>query len=750
VSTAPDYPPGWPPPDEPAPLGWAAPSGEPASAPQPSWPGQPAPGEPDSSGQTATPAQSGWPRQPAADLGGLLAAAGTAVADLAGRGDLGQMADRDAVAVMGALTTLVGRLDGLRVKVAREVRERDICGLRGRRTLAGWLDADARLADDARKLARLAGMGPGLPKITALLDSGAISLTQAATACWQISQLPHLPVPPDTLEPPDPPGPAGPPGAPAEPGGPGDGAAGQHADPGPGPGDSATQPGPCADGDGDRDADARPGSDPDGHGDSDARPGSDPGGDGEAPAGPGDGDGGPGPGLPGAAGAGAGDVWAGLWRAGDVHAAADELFAAFLPGLDGQQLRQLGAHLREAADSQQHAGDETADYARRGLRISRSLGGAGEISGRLHAEAAEQVIAAFEELGGKTGPDDNRTKAQRWADLLTRLAALAGPQPASAPPAGTPPVPATGPATPADPATSPGDPDDDQPCDTDTPSGHHHPAPAAGRDHGQEHAPATSHDSHGQAASADTGPGHDHGDEPCNADSSSGHDHHGQAHDPGPDHDRDGPGGGGPGRPAAAIPAAYQRPRVIVTVPLSTLLGHPLSPGAALGSGAPLTAEAARRLACDAEIIRLITSPAGPPDGGLHSTATARLTQLMAAAIAQLPPPLATPSAVLDIGRKSPGWTPRQRDALYVQYGGHCGFGRCDGPIDVIHHIIHWLYGGKTRIINGFPCCKYHHWLLHEGGWRIKKRSTGEISIYPPPPGWKPGTIYRHGKPLTE
>ena len=63
---------------------------------------------------------------------------------------------------------------------------------------------------------------------------------------------------------------------------------------------------------------------------------------------------------------GGGDGWAGLWRAGDVHAAADELFAAFLPGLDGGQLRQMGAHLREAADSSEHAADARDDYARRG------------------------------------------------------------------------------------------------------------------------------------------------------------------------------------------------------------------------------------------------------------------------------------------------------------------------------------------------------------------------------------------------
>jgi hypothetical protein len=396
-----------------------------------------------------------------------------------------------------------------------------------------------------------------------------------------------------------------------------------------------------------------------------------------------------------------GEAWAGLWRAGDVHAAADELFATFLPGLDGGQLRQLGAHLREAADTQDRAAGDCDDYARRGLRISRSLHGAGEISGRLHAEAAEQVIAAFEQLGVKTGPDDTRTKAQRWADVLTRLTGIA-------------PDPPSGPVTRADATPDPAGPDDDQPCDADPHTGHdHHNEPG--------------HCGHGSRIASASEP-----DQPTR---------------------RDQP-----------VPAGYQRPRIIVTVPLSTLLARPMAPGGALGADTPLTAEAVRRLACDADIVRLITAPHHAPDGrrtknrgarggdGTDSQwgATAHLTRLMAAAIAGLPPPLAGPSAVLDIGRKSPGWTPRQRDALYAQYGGQCAAPRCTGPIEVIHHIIHWLHGGKTRIINGFPCCKYHHWLVHEGGWRVKKQRDGTVVLYPPPPGWRPGTIYRNGRPVTE
>ena len=81
--------------------------------------------------------QADWRGQPpAADLAALLTAAGAAVAELAVGADLDQLADRDAAAAMGTLTTLVGQLDGLRVRLAREVRDREICGLRGARNLA--------------------------------------------------------------------------------------------------------------------------------------------------------------------------------------------------------------------------------------------------------------------------------------------------------------------------------------------------------------------------------------------------------------------------------------------------------------------------------------------------------------------------------------------------------------------------------------------------------------------------------------
>jgi len=562
---------------------------------------------------------------PAASFAARLAAARAAVTELAAATDqLGEVADDDAAVVMGELTTMAGQLDGLRVAVTGLVRRRGLYRRRGAADVTGWLRADARAADAAASLSRLASMSEQLPQITALLQDGAVSLAQAGTACWQIAQLPSV----------------------------------------------VTRP---------EDADAETGATAD-----------------------------PGPGE---------EAWAGLWRGGDLHAAADDLFARFLPGMDASQLRVLGAHLREAADAHDRARDDYNAYAARSLRISRSLGGTAHLSGHLHPEAAEQVLAAFEELGARTGPDDTRTKPQRWADALAYLTGLT--YPAAPAPAGPDPheAPASaGPDTPGQhgtggPAGAPGDgePDDDEP----SPEGGHGHEPNG---HGLPVSDGLPH----PAAGTGTGPA---------------------AGAPGPGH---------------VAPAGLRRPRVIVTVPLQALLGAPLSPGGVLGAGTPITAEAARRLCCDADLIRLITShqpdlPGGPSTGpGPDWNATAQLTTLLAGAIAQLPRPLGGPSAALDIGRQSQSWTPRQRDALYAQYGGRCGRPGCTRRIDVLHHIIHWLFGGKTQTSNGAPLCLHDHWLVHEGGWRVSKQPDGALTFIPPPPGWQPGTIYRRGKPIPE
>ncbi len=93
--------------------------------------------------------------------------------------------------------------------------------------------------------------------------------------------------------------------------------------------------------------------------------------------------------------------------------------------------------------------------------------------------------------------------------------------------------------------------------------------------------------------------------------------------------------------------------------------------------------ETARRLACDADISRIITDGDGQP---------------------------------LDVGRRTRTVPPAIRKALEARDGG-CAVPGCDVPAwhcDA-HHIEHWADGGITALINLILLCRRHHRLLHEG-----------------------------------
>ena len=652
-----------------------------------------------------------WPCRPQASLAALLDAATAAVAQLAGQADLDRMADQDAAAVMGALTTLTGRLDGLRVQVARAVRDRDICRLRGARNLAGWLRADDRLADDAWKIARLARAGPGLPQSP--------PCSARARSAW-----PRQP-PPAGRSPSCQPFPARPPSSP-------------QPNPAPlQPNPIPLQPSPAATPHPSLAA-LQPSPGPDGTAGS------------GSPAGlhsaPDDSAAGPCAQLPAGVDPSGEEAWAGLWRAGDVHAAADALFATVLPALDGAQLRQLGAHLRETADARDRATEDCDAYVRRSLR---NLPLAARHRRDLRTAAPRGRRAGHRRLRVPR-PQDWPGRRPDQGPALGRRARLAHrcrPQPLRPAhrcrPSHTAQLAATrhtAQLTAASPATPPA-----HRCQPRPHRPAHHCRPQPHRPASRSAQPGGRHRSRRDARTA--GRLWRRGRRPAQP---CPRVHRARPRRPGPRRRRR------TRQPCSASPPRRTGPGRLPAAPdhRHRALVHPARPAAGLRRHPRPRHPAHRRSRAPPGLRRRGHPPGHQPNPlsaiGAPGNATAQLTRLLAAAIADLPPPLATPSAVLDIGRKSPGWTPRQRDALHAQYGGRCGFGRCDGPIDVIHHIIHWLHGGKTRIINGFPCCLYHHWLIHEGGWRIKKHPGGTITTCPPPPGWRPGTIYRRGKAVRE
>jgi hypothetical protein len=109
-----------------------------------------------------------------------------------------------------------------------------------------------------------------------------------------------------------------------------------------------------------------------------------------------------------------------------------------------------------------------------------------------------------------------------------------------------------------------------------------------------------------------------------------------------------------------------------------------------LADGAPLAAETARRLGCDAAIVPIIERDGRP----------------------------------LTVGRKTRSVPPALRRALASRDGG-CRFPGCTSRRFVdAHHVRHWAHGGPTSLENLVQLCRHHHRLLHEGGYSVERAGS--------------------------
>jgi hypothetical protein len=87
----------------------------------------------------------------------------------------------------------------------------------------------------------------------------------------------------------------------------------------------------------------------------------------------------------------------------------------------------------------------------------------------------------------------------------------------------------------------------------------------------------------------------------------------------------------------------------------------------------------------------------------------------------------------LNVGREQRLFTTKQRVAMAIRDGG-CMDENCDRPPSYTeaHHINHWVeHHGKTDIADGILLCRYHHMLLHNEHWRIKRVGT-TYWLHPP------------------
>jgi len=147
-------------------------------------------------------------------------------------------------------------------------------------------------------------------------------------------------------------------------------------------------------------------------------------------------------------------------------------------------------------------------------------------------------------------------------------------------------------------------------------------------------------------------------------------------------------------RSAAAEPRAPARPLLLVLADLETLARRAGRGAEIVGTG-PISAEAARRLACEAGLSRVLTDAAG---------------------------------AILDLGLSTRTPSPAQRRALVIRDGG-CRFPGWDRGAGwcQAHHITHWADGGLTDLINLLLLCRRHHRLVHEGGFGLARGPDGAL-----------------------
>ena len=148
------------------------------------------------------------------------------------------------------------------------------------------------------------------------------------------------------------------------------------------------------------------------------------------------------------------------------------------------------------------------------------------------------------------------------------------------------------------------------------------------------------------------------------------------------------------------VPRRGERPRVVVHVTPEQLLdARPGVGPARLEDGEPVSTGTARRLACDAVLQRVVSTPSLGP---------------------------------LDVGREHRLVTLAQRRALAARDGGCVvpGCGASPGWCDA-HHVVHWADGGRSDLSTYVSLCPGHHTAVHAGSWEVTL-VHGQVMVTPP------------------
>ena len=150
----------------------------------------------------------------------------------------------------------------------------------------------------------------------------------------------------------------------------------------------------------------------------------------------------------------------------------------------------------------------------------------------------------------------------------------------------------------------------------------------------------------------------------------------------------------------ADLPAVNgERPRVVVGIDYVSLTNDLSNAWAVLPSGATISPATARRLACDAGVIPVV---------------------------------LGKGSEVLDLGKHQRCFSHTVKRAAWFEQLGKCAFKACRRrPVDC-HHIVWWTHGGLSTLDNAAWLCAFHHWLIHERGWNMRREKDRSFTFLDP------------------
>jgi Domain of unknown function (DUF222)/HNH endonuclease len=138
---------------------------------------------------------------------------------------------------------------------------------------------------------------------------------------------------------------------------------------------------------------------------------------------------------------------------------------------------------------------------------------------------------------------------------------------------------------------------------------------------------------------------------------------------------------------------------LIVHVDADSLRSDEVQERSELARGPSIAPETARRLGCDAAVVRIIERDGRP----------------------------------LTVGRRTRTVPPALKRALDDR-DPHCRFPGCTHERYLhAHHIQHWARGGPTNLENLVRLCPHHHRLVHEGGFTV--RQAGRQTLFFRPDG---------------